>query len=265
MFKCNKTLVMGILNVTPDSFSDGGIFFDASQAVKHALLMQEQGADIIDVGGQSTRPGFTPICAKEELERIAPVIEGIRAISDITISVDTFYPEVAQQAIALGANIINDVSGFCSAQMIELAAQTGVGCIVMHSEDVTQCADVCYEVRNFFEFKTEQLKNAGIPTQNICFDPGIGFGKTYEQNLELIANFERICLPDYAMMIAASRKRVISNSCDISSPLECDVASAVAHSICVLSGATVVRAHNVPDAVQAARITDKIKEIKRLG
>lgn len=253
----DRTIVMGILNVTPDSFSDGGKHFDAGTAVAHAKLMTEQGADIIDIGGQSTRPGYTKISAKEEWERIEPVIKAL-AGEDMIISVDTFYPEVAAKAAALGADIINDVTGFSSCDMIKAAKESGAGCIVMHSEDITQCEDAVEAVFDYLKRKTEEMVTAGISPEAICIDPGIGFGKTYEQNLVLLKSFERLNQLGFASMSAASRKRVIGMPCGNPPFEERDGATIAAHTVSIFTGADMIRVHDVKNAVYAARVADAI-------
>jgi len=261
MFSKNRTLVMGILNVTPDSFSDGGKFFDVSSAIKHAEEMIKDGADIIDIGGQSTRPGFTKISDTEELERIAPIVETLVKTVNIPISIDTFYPSVAEECAKLGATIINDTTGFTDSTMIAVAAKYKCGCIVMHNINIEK-ADAVSSVREFFLDRINALKDAGIDDNKICLDPGIGFGKTNEQNLELISNFDEVCVPPYLMMIAASRKRVIGSCCN-NPPFEDRLAGTIAaHTATILRGAGIIRVHDVYEGVQAARMADAIMEVR---
>lgn len=261
MFSKNRTLVMGILNVTPDSFSDGGKFFNISSAIKHAEEMAKNGADIIDIGGQSTRPGFTKISDAEELHRIAPVVEALAKTINVPISIDTFYPYVAEECAKLGATIINDISGFTDNNMIDVAAKYKCGCIVMHSNNIEK-DDAVSSVREFFLDRIEALKSTGIEDSKICLDPGIGFGKTNQQNLELISNFDKICIPPYLMMIAASRKRVIGSCCS-NPPFENRLGGTIAaHTAAILKGAGIVRVHDVYEGVQAARMADAIMEVR---
>lgn len=261
MFKKNRTLVMGILNVTPDSFSDGGKFFDKNIAVEHALKMIEEGADIIDIGGQSTRPGYTKISDREEFARIAPVVSELKKKTEIPLSIDTFYPYVAEECAKLGADIINDITGFTDDNMIKVAAKYGCGCIVMHSDNI-ESEEAIPAVKNFFIKKIADLKAAGIPDEKICLDPGIGFGKTNEQNAELIVNFSEICIPPYLMMMAASRKRVIGSCCG-NPPFEERLAGTLAaHTAAILQGAGIVRVHDVSHGVQAAKMADLLMENK---
>ena len=172
-----KAYVMGILNVTPDSFSDGGCFFSTEQAVQHALAMRDDGADIIDIGAQSTRPGSTRIAPEQELERLLPVLKQLRNQLNIPISVDTFYPQVAAAALEHGASIINDVTGFDDSAMVDVAAKSDCGCIVMHHTGTD--FDIISDVRAYFFKQLDILHSAGINSERICFDPGIGFGKTH--------------------------------------------------------------------------------------
>lgn len=253
----DKTIVMGILNVTPDSFSDGGKHNTVADAVSHAFLMKGQGADIIDIGGQSTRPGFTKIPASEELTRVKPVFEELKGFY-IPLSIDTFYPEVAENAVKLGADIINDVTGFSAPAMIRIAKESGAGCIVMHSENITQCDDPVEAVLEYFRKKTDEMLCEGISPDSICLDPGIGFGKTYEQNLILLKSFDRLSELGFVTMSAASRKRVIGESCGNPPHEERDGATIAAHTVSIFTGANMIRVHDVKNAVFAARVADAI-------
>ena len=261
MFKTDKTLIMGILNVTPDSFSDGGKYFEPEAAVSAALQMEKDGAHIIDIGGQSTRPGFVPISAEQELERIEPVLCALRKKTKLLISVDTFYPYVAQRALELGADIINDVTGFKNEQMFNIAANYGCGCVVMCDDDISEVGEPYDAVRNFFVKTTQKMTAAKISAENICLDPGIGFGKSYEQNLQLIANPDRVMLPGFAMMMAASRKRVIVSSSGRTDIESRDAATIAAHTAAILKGANIIRVHNVKLAAAAARTADALRGV----
>lgn len=254
----DRTYIMGILNVTPDSFSDGGIYSNTQAAVSRAYEMAEQGADIIDVGGQSTRPGHTPISPEEEWSRIQPVLQRLCDEKQLIISVDTYYPEVALKAMQLGAHIINDVTGFRDPLMRQYAALHKVGCIIMHDLSLDENADVCSELCQFFRTRTAECISDGIARENICLDPGVGFGKSYEQNLQIAANFGRICFEKYPMLAAASRKRVIGMSCG-NPPADRRMPGTIAyHTACILGGANLIRVHDVSEAVQAARVTDEL-------
>ena len=180
-FPLNRTYVMGILNVTPDSFSDGGKYFDPEKAVRHAVEMEAQGVDIVDIGGQSTRPGSVRISPEEEWARIENVVKSVAEKTNLAISIDTFYPEVAEKALKAGAHIINDVTGFAP-EMWRAVENTDCGCIVMHPGDPDDLngagGDILERVRAFFEKKTAEAEQHGVNKNRLCFDPGIGFGKT---------------------------------------------------------------------------------------
>lgn len=254
----DRTYIMGILNVTPDSFSDGGLFVSADSAVNHAHEMIEQGADIIDIGGQSTRPGHTPISPEEEWSRIQPVLDELCGKINVPISVDTYYPEVAKKAAEFGVEIFNDVTGFRNPLMRKYAAKLKVGCIVMHDVQLPEEADACAELLAFYKQRTHECIADGIAPEYICLDPGIGFGKSYRQNLQIAAQFDRQCLAGYTMLAAASRKRVVGMSCG-NPPFEQRCSGTVAiHTACILNGAHIIRVHDVPEAVQAAKVTDAI-------
>lgn len=254
----DRTYIMGILNVTPDSFSDGGLFAAAGAAVAHAYQMIEQGADIIDIGGQSTRPGHTPISPDEEWSRIQPVLSELCGNVSAPISVDTYYPEVAQRAAELGVEIFNDVTGFRDPLMRKYAAKYKVGCVVMHDIQLDEAVDACAELLDFYKRRTADCIADGIAPECICLDPGIGFGKSYEQNLQIAAQFERQCLDGYTMLAAASRKRVVGMSCG-NPPFDQRCSGTIAiHTACILGGAHIIRVHDVPEAVQAAQVADAI-------
>lgn len=258
ILRLDRTYVMGILNVTPDSFSDGGLFAAVDSAVAHAYQMIEQGADIIDVGGQSTRPGHTPISPEDEWLRIQPVLSALCGKVNVPISVDTYYPEVAKKAAQLGVEIFNDVTGFRDPLMRRYAAEYKVGCIVMHDIQLDEGADACAELIDFYKTRTAECIADGIAPEYICLDPGIGFGKSYEQNLQIAAQFERQCLDGYAMLAAASRKRVVGMSCG-NPPADQRCSGTIAiHTACILGGAHIIRVHDVPEAVQAAQVADAL-------
>ena len=243
VFPLTRTYVMGILNVTPDSFSDGGKYLDPERALARALEMKGEGADIIDIGGQSTRPGYTPVSPEEEWRRIGALLPAVARDTGLAVSVDTFYPWVAEKALAAGAHIINDVSGF-GPEMMRAVSGSRCGCIVMHPGD-ERPGDILPRVREFFQTRLEAAQKAGISPEELCFDPGIGFGKTMEENLRLIAG--------------ASRKRVTGFLCG-NPPFEQRLpATLAAHTAAVLAGADLVRVHDVKEAVQAARMADGLK------
>ena len=253
--------VMGILNVTPDSFSDGGLYFDPKAAAEHALEMQEQGAGILDIGAQSTRPGFEKILPEREWERLAPVLQGLRGKIRIPVSVDTFYPRVAELALQNGADIINDVTGFQNPEMFRIAADTDCGCVVMHNGHVLSedpGTDILVRIKTFFLHKLEEAGKFGIAPERICFDPGFGFGKTYGENLRILANVGRIRVNGCAFLMAASRKGTIGKACGSPPAAQRMAGTIAAHTIAQAGGAQILRAHDVPEAVQAARVADAV-------
>lgn len=256
-----KAYVMGILNVTPDSFSDGGSWFSPETAVAHAMEMQEQGADIIDIGAQSTRPGFTRISPQEEWQRLEPVLRQLGGRLNVPVSVDTFYPQVAKQALSYGVSIINDVTGFDDPAMITAAAASDCGCIVMHHSG-SDGTGILESINSYFLEKIKQMTHAGIPTQRICLDPGVGFGKTHEENLCIVANAARLRAGNCALLMAASRKRVIGGECG-NPPFDKRMPGTLAaHSIAIFEGADMVRVHDVPEAIQAAQVSLAIRRYR---
>ena len=273
-----KTYIMAIVNVTPDSFSDGGKYFSAEQAIRRALDAQDQGADIIDIGAQSTRPGFSPISAEEEAARLVPVLEGLRGRLHVPVSIDTFYPGVALESLRLGADILNDVTGFSDPEMIAAAAGSDCGCIVMHNTAFSILPDapshdagyetepITERVRGFFDRRGAELVRAGIAVERICFDPGIGFGKTLEENMGLLANTHLLTDGlDSAFLMAASRKRVIGAPCG-DPPFEQRMPGTIAaHTIAQCGGADILRVHDVPEAVQAAWVADALLAQRRIS
>lgn len=256
-FPLTRTYVMGILNVTPDSFSDGGRFFDPAAAVERAKEMEREGADLIDIGGQSTRPGYSAIPPEEEWERIRQVVPAVVRETGLAVSVDTFYPWVAQKALEAGAHIVNDVSGFGDG-MLEAVRGSGCGCVVMHPKGAER-GGILGEVRAFFEERLRAAEALGIEKGRLCFDPGIGFGKTYEDNLRLLAWPDRVKPEGTAFLIAASRKRVIGQPCGDPPFEERMPGTIAAHTVSILRGADLVRVHDVKEAVQAARVADAVK------
>jgi dihydropteroate synthase len=261
-----RTLIAGVLNVTPDSFSDGGQFVDVNAAVEHALAMAAEGADMIDIGGESSRPGSDPVPLEEELRRVLPVIEGIRAASDVPISVDTTKAEVVRRAIGLGVEIVNDISALCAdPAMAPLIADKGVGVILMHMRGAPRTMqqgpehnDVIAEVEAFLEERMNAAIRAGIEIEQICVDPGIGFGKTLEHNLELIAAGWRFRALGTPLLVGMSRKSFIGALLDLpaNERLEGSLAAAVT---AVLRGADILRVHDVRETRRAVTIADAIK------
>lgn len=260
-----RTYVMGILNVTPDSFSDGGQYLDPADAVRHAHRMAAEGADILDIGAQSTRPGHVPVSAEEEWSRLAPVLAALRGQTALPLSIDTYYPAVARRALEAGASIINDVSGRSNAEMFSLIAETGAGYIAMHTGpggDADHLAEypqgVVADVRHFFEDVCGALKRCGVAEEQICLDVGIGFGKTQEQNLELLRDLNRTRINGCALLVGASRKRVVAIPSGENDPQRRMPGTVAAHTAAVAGGADIVRVHDVWAGVQAARVADAI-------
>lgn len=254
-----RTYIMGILNVTPDSFSDGGRYLDPERAVERALEMEREGADILDIGAQSTRPGYTPVSPKMEWMRLAPVLERLAGKTKLPISIDTFYPEVAREALAAGAHIINDVEGMKNRDMLAVLRENDCGYIVMHAESDGYPFGVAESVRRYLAQRVLLALEAGIDRQRICIDPGIGFGKSHEENLELLRDLREVHIMGCALLIGASRKRVVRDACG-NPPVEDRLyGTLAAHSIAIFNGADIVRVHDVPQAKQAALMADAIR------
>jgi dihydropteroate synthase len=253
-------LVMGILNVTPDSFSDGGMYFSTENALARALQSQEEGAGILDVGAQSTRPGHRPVPPEEELRRLLPVLEALKGKLHIPVSVDTYSPRVARAALARGAAIINDVRGAATREMAQAVLEHGASWVLMHNGGGADAApryepDAVTAVRAGLEKLVGQAVAYGLRTSQLCVDPGIGFGKTQEDNLKLLANTARLRLPGVAYLAGVSRKRVVAHSVG---------GTIAAHTVLQLGGADILRAHDVKEAVQAVRVTSAIDKQRNL-
>ena len=264
---------MGVLNVTPDSFSDGGQFLAFDRAVAQAEQMLAEGADIIDVGGESTRPGSEFVSEDEELRRVIPVIERLASSSSIAISIDTTKPSVARAALAAGAEIVNDISGLRFDQAIaDEAARAKAGFVLMHSrgtpKDMQQMppvADIMSEVISGLRQSVTIAEQRGVPPESIAIDPGIGFGKTAEQNVELIAKLDQLAraFPDLALMIGTSRKSFLGKllgDAPADQRLYGTLASVVA---AVLNGAQIVRVHDVKATADAVKVADAIRALRR--
>lgn len=259
---------MGVLNVTPDSFSDGGTTPDAGSAVARGVAMAAAGADIVDVGGESTRPGAEPVSVGDEIERVLPVVAELTA-RDITVSIDTMKPEVAAAAVAAGAEVINDVGGLRDPAMIEVAAELSVGVVIMHmrGEPRTMQSDTVYEdvvaeIAAYLSSQAGAAMAAGIEPKRICIDPGIGFGKSHGQNLQLLDEVGSFVELGFPVMIGASRKGFLGSILEASgyptTAAERDFATAATVSAAIGGGAAVVRVHEVAGALQVARTTDAI-------
>ncbi len=259
-------LIMGVLNVTPDSFSDGGKFLTTEKAVEHGMQMAAEGADLIDVGGESTRPGAEPVAAEEELHRVIPVIEKLRPKIHIPISIDTSKAQVASAAIETGASIVNDVTGGRGdEEMLPLVAETKSAFIIMHMQGNPRTmqlepryADVASEVADFFRQQYARAIECGSDPMAIAFDPGIGFGKTLEHNLELLAQLEKIRVHDRPLVIGVSRKGFLAKL--IGAPeMEARLGPTLALTSLLRSrGADVFRVHDVKENATALRVTEAI-------
>jgi len=258
--------VMGVVNVTPDSFSDGGAFLDPQAAIAEARGMLDEGAAIVDVGGESTRPGSDPIEADEELLRVVPVIEGlVKARPGTPLSVDTRKPEVASAALDAGASVVNDIAGGRNSALLETISRTGAGVVLMHMlgepktmQDDPRYDDVVAEVHEFLRERIEAAVFAGIPEERICIDPGIGFGKTVDHNLALLRAVPALRLLGAAVMVGASRKGFIGALTGVEDPaarLEGSLAVAV---LAAAHGADLVRVHDVEATVRALKVADAV-------
>jgi len=264
-----RTLVMGVLNVTPDSFSDGGQFISLARAFAHAEQMIAEGADIIDVGGESTRPGSAFVSDEKELQRVIPVIERLAAKSSVPISIDTTKSAVARAAIAAGAEIVNDISGLrFDPSIADAAAQAKAGLVLMHSRGTPKTmqrlppvADIMSEVIGELRTSVSLAEERGVARERIAVDPGIGFGKTLAQNLELIAKLDQLlnAFPEFPIMIGTSRKSFIGKLLD-NAPADERLHGTIATVVLsVMKGADVVRVHDVKAAVDAVRMIAAIQ------
>ena len=272
----DHTLIMGIINMTPDSFSDDGAFGAASSsetlahsaALDHARQLVEEGADIIDVGGESTRPGAAPVALSEELARVIPVVESLAA-DGVIVSIDTSKPEVASAAVEAGAEIVNDVSGLRNRNMVDVCVELEPGVVIMHMrgepatmQDDPSYDDVVADVGRYLIGQADEAVRSGVDPNRICLDPGIGFGKTTRHNLELLAGLRRFTGAGYPVLLGVSRKgflgAILDSAGRVTSPPDRDGASAATAAMAVLAGVAVVRVHNVAATLEATRIADAI-------
>ena len=272
-----RTLIMGILNFTPDSFSDGGQFFTLDSALAHAEQMISEGADIIDVGGESTRPGGEPVSAEEEIKRVVPVIESLVDRFDIPISVDTTKSEVARAALDAGAAIVNDISALrFDFYVADAAARAGAGLVLMHSRGtpatmhrLPPVADIMEEVTHSLRASVNMAERRGVKRESIVIDPGIGFGKSQEQNIELIAKLDQLiaAFPDYPLLIGTSRKsfigRILADSTGTPAPPDDRLHGTMATiTAAILHGAHIVRVHDVKATAETIRVTESLQKIR---
>jgi dihydropteroate synthase len=261
-----RTLVMGVLNVTPDSFSDGGLFLGVDAAVSRALEMEQDGADILDVGGESTRPGSEPVSAQEQLIRILPVLEKLRGRVKIPISIDTSNAEVAEAAAEAGAEILNDVTGLRdNPRLAEVARRRKLPLVLMHMHGEPRtmqkkpfARNVMREVTAGLQRASSAASRAGIPKSQIVVDPGIGFGKTYAQDYELIARLSQFARLGFPLLVGTSRKKFIGRVLDDKPAAERIFGTAATVTASILNGAHIVRVHDVAEMVQVVRVTDQV-------
>lgn len=256
----NGVYVMGILNVTPDSFSDGGLWTERDAALRQAGRMAEEGAAIIDIGGESTRPGHTPVSAEDEAARVLPIVEAVKRETGLPVSIDTYKAEVARAALEAGADMVNDIWGLRrdGGEMAALIAGTGAACCLMHNRERAEYADFMADMLSDLRETLAIADRAGIARSSIVLDPGIGFGKTYEQNLIAMNRLDELLAFGCPVLLAASRKSVIGLTLDLPADerMEGTIATTVAG---VLRGAAFVRVHDVKENLRAARMALAIR------
>lgn len=255
---------MGIVNVTPDSFSDGGQFSQVDLAVAHAIKLAEEGADILDIGGESTRPNATPVSLQQELDRVIPVIEALVGQVKIPLSIDTYKPQVMQAAIAAGATIVNDVRALQEDGALELVAKADVGVCLMHMQGTPQTmqlnpqyADVVSEVKTFLAARLQECVDASMARDRILLDPGFGFGKTREHNIKLIRELAQFTELKQPLLVGLSRKSVLGQMTgnDVNARLYASIAASV---VATMKGAHIVRVHDVKATVEALKVVEAI-------
>jgi len=261
----DRTRIMGVLNVTPDSFSDGGLYDSPDAAVSRALRMVEEGADVIDLGGESTRPGADPVPADVEWSRVGPVLARLAGKLDVPISIDTRKPEIAEKALEAGASIVNDVSAFRAAGMAEVVAAVGAGAVLVHMlgepktmQAAPTYADVAQEVRDFLEARVKEAIGVGVEPLAIAVDPGIGFGKTVEHNVQLLRQLDVIAGLGRPIVVGVSRKSFLERL-GAGGPGERLPGGIAAAAYAVLRGADVVRTHDVLETARAMRAVDALR------
>jgi dihydropteroate synthase len=263
---------MGVLNVTPDSFSDGGYFYEPATAVEHGIKMAQQGASIIDVGAESTRPGSESVSATEQIDRAIPIIENLTRQIGVPVSIDTYNVEVAKAALVAGASIINDITALADNDMARLVSEEGVPVILMHMlgtpatmQKKPEYNDVVDEVLQFLKKRAQKAQEFGIGREKIFIDPGIGFGKTVEHNLKLLRNIAKFVNSGYRVLVGTSRKSFLGviTGKDIPSERIYGTAAAVAH--CVAAGVSIVRVHDVDEMLDVVKVANAIVAGKRNG
>ena len=265
-----KTYIMGVLNVTPDSFSDSGLHLDKSTAVRRALQMVEEGADIIDIGGESTRPGSGPVAGEEELRRTIPVIEALAKKITVPLSIDTCKSEVARRALDAGASIVNDISGLrFDTQMARVVSEEKVPVVIMHIKGRPRDMQknpayeaLIPEIMDYLRGGIRLALESGVPEDRIIIDPGVGFGKTFEHNLEIIHNLYEFTLLEKPLLIGPSRKAFTGSALGGVPPEKRLEGTAAAVAISIMNGANMVRVHDVKEMVKVAKVADAIKRMK---
>ena len=255
--------LMGILNVTPDSFSDGGAYLQREVALKHAHKMLADGAFILDIGGESTRPGAESVAAEVELDRVLPIVEELAEVTNALLSIDTSKPEVAHAALQAGAHLVNDVTGLCNPEMTEVCAVHGVPAVIMHMQGEPRTMqhepvykDVVKEVTTFLTGQAERALEHGLPS--IVLDPGFGFGKTVTHNLALVRNLDRLVATGHPVLLGASHKKTIHSLADVPDPADRDPGSLALHLYGALQGAALLRVHNVAAHAQALSVWEAV-------
>jgi len=259
-------VVMGVLNVTPDSFSDGGQFFDTDKAIEHGVQMAAEGAAIIDVGAESTRPSSAPVSAEGQIKRVIPVIRGLREKIDVPISIDTYNVEVALAALEAGASMINDITALSDEQMAELAAEQQVPVVLMHMQGTPATMqaepkydDVVTEVLDFLVSRAKRAEQFSIDNSKIFIDPGIGFGKTLEHNLSLLRNIDKFVAAGYRVLVGTSRKSFIGKLTGKEKPSDRIFGTAASVALCVAAGVSIVRVHDVAEMIDVVKVANKLK------
>jgi dihydropteroate synthase len=262
-------LLMGVLNVTPDSFSDGGKFYDPDKAIEQGLKMAADGAVIIDVGPESTRPGSLPVPADEQLRRAIPVIEAIAKKTKTVISIDTTNYKVAKAALDAGATMLNDITALADEQMARLAAQKQVPVVLMHMQGIPKTMqiepkykDVVAEVLAFLLERAKQAEGFGIPKERVFIDPGIGFGKTLEHNLKLLTNIDKFVKTGYRVLVGPSRKKFIGTLTDKPTPADRVFGTAAAVALCASAGVSILRVHDIAEMLQVVKIVNAFTDLK---
>ena len=254
----HRTYIMGILNVTPDSFSDGGRFQNMDAALRHAQEMIRNGADILDVGGESTRPGHVLVSEEEEIRRVVPVIRSLKEQFDIPVSIDTYKSKVARAALDAGADLVNDIWGLkYDRELAGVIAEYGVPCCLMHNREKAEYKDFIPEVLDDLRESLRLAEAAGISREQIILDPGIGFGKTYEMNLEMLKHLEELNSLGYPILLGTSRKSVIGLTLDLPADQR-EEGTLVTTVLGIRSGCSFVRVHDVKANVRAAKMTEAI-------